>query len=197
MIQINLLPEEMRRRKGPQLKLDIRNSKVKMIAAGSAIGTLVLLILFLSLGTSIRKGQTRRLLAREQAIRAQKSEAETVNNEVTLLRTKISTLDQIAKQEFFWAEKLNRISDLVLPGIWLTRIHTDSENRLIIEGSVVSKNEEAMASVGKFMKDVREDNDFFRDFANIKLESVQRKNIDDRDVVDFKIVLYFRSEHGS
>ncbi|MBU4312485.1 MAG: PilN domain-containing protein [Candidatus Omnitrophica bacterium] len=191
MIQINLLPEEMRKRKGPQLKLDLQNSKVKMIAAGGAVGVLVLLILFLSLGSSIRKGQTRRLLAREQAIAAQKSEIEAVNNEVELLKTKIGTLGQIAKQEFLWAEKLNRISDLVLPGIWFTRIRTDSENRLIIEGSVISKEEEAMASVGKFMKDIRGDDNFFKDFANIKLESVQRKNIEDRDVVDFKIVLYF------
>jgi hypothetical protein len=86
---------------------------------------------------------------------------------------------------------LNELSDLVLPGIWLTRIYTDSENRFIIEGSVISKKEEAMATVGKFMKDIREGRLFFKDFSDIKLESVQRKGAGDRDVVDFRIVLYF------
>jgi len=62
----------------------------------------------------------------------------------------------------------------------------------MIEGSVISKKEEAMATVGKFMKNIREDASFFRDFANIKLESVQRKSLEERDVVDFKIVLYFK-----
>ncbi len=62
----------------------------------------------------------------------------------------------------------------------------------MIEGSVISKKEEAMASVGKFMKDLREDEAFFKDFTNVKLESVERQSLDNRDVVEFKIVLYFR-----
>jgi hypothetical protein len=101
-------------------------------------------------------------------------------------------LDQLTKRKFLWTEKLNQLSDLVLPGIWFTHVYTDSENRLIIEGSVVSKSEEAMASVGKFMKNLKDDQQFFKDFKNIKLESVQRKNKEERDMVDFKIALYFQ-----
>ena len=196
MIEINLLPEGMRKRKGLQLNLNLEMGKVKVIAGGAVVGILILLIVFLSLGSSIRKRQTRRLLAREQVISAQKSEIERVNKEAAVLRTKITTLEQITKREFLWAEKLNNLSDLILPGIWFTRIHTDLENRLVIEGSVISKEEEAMALVGKFMKGIREDKNFFVGFSNIRLESVQRKNIDERDVVDFKIALYFRGLDG-
>jgi len=56
----------------------------------------------------------------------------------------------------------------------------------------VSKSEEAMASVGKFMKNLKDDQQFFKDFKNIKLESVQRKNKEEKDMVDFKIALYFQ-----
>ena len=63
---------------------------------------------------------------------------------------------------------------------------------LMIEGGVISKSEEAMASVGKFMKNLKDDAQFFKDFKNIKLESVQRKAKDERDIVDFKIALYFQ-----
>lgn len=196
MIEINLLPEGMRKRKGLHLNLNLEMGKVKVIAGGAVVGILILLIVFLSLGSSIRKGQTRRLLTRGQVISAQRSEIERVNKEVAVLRAKITTLEQITKRKFLWAEKLNNLSDLILPGIWFTRIRTDLENRLVIEGSVISKEEEAMASVGKFMKSIREDKDFFVGFSNIRLESVQRKNIDERDVVDFKIALYFRGSDG-
>jgi hypothetical protein len=89
-----------------------------------------------------------------------------------------------------WAQKLNQLSDLILPGTWLTHFYTDAEHRLIIEGSVVSKNEEEMASVGKFIKNIKDDERFFKDFKDIKLESVQRRTKDEADIVDFKITLY-------
>ena len=197
MIEINLLPEEMRRRKGPQFNFNLEPGNIKIIAGSAVAGILILLIVFLSLGSVIRKGQTRGLLAKEQAITAQTTDIEAINSEISILRARMSVLAQIAKRRFLWAEKLNDLSGLMLPGIWLTRIYTDSQDRLVIEGSVISKKEEAMASVGKFMKNIREDDSFFRDFSDVKLESVQRKNTDERDVVDFNIALYFRSSNGS
>jgi len=195
MIEINLLPEGMRKRKSSSLKLDIAMlgmlGKYKFIAAGAAAGIFILLVLIPSLGSSVRKGQVARLVQEEQDIAPQKSEAEAVNKEVNVLRVKMAALDGITNRGFLWAEKLNELSDLVLPGIWFTRVRTDSDERLIIEGSVISKKEEAMAAVGKFMKDIREHESFFKDFSNIKLETVQRRSIDDRDVVDFRIALYF------
>ncbi len=195
MIEINLLPEGMRRRKGPSLKLDIAMlgmlGKYKFIATGAAAGVFILLVIIPSIGSSVRKRQIARLVQEEQDIAPQKSEAEAVNKEMNVLRVKMAALDGITNRKFLWAEKLNELSDLILPGIWFTRVRTDSEERLIIEGSVISKKEEAMAAVGKFMKDIREHESFFKDFSNIKLETVQRRSIDDRDVVDFRIALYF------
>jgi len=195
MIEINLLPEGMCKRKGPSLKLDIAMlgmlGKYKFIAIGAAAGVFILLVVIPSIGSSVRKAQIARLVREEQDIAPQKSEADAVNREMNVLRVKMAALDGITNRRFFWAEKLNELSDLVLPGIWFTRVRTDSEERLIIEGSVISKKEEAMAAVGKFMKDIREHESFFKDFSNIKLETVQRRSIDDRDVVDFRIALYF------
>jgi hypothetical protein len=48
-----------------------------------------------------------------------------------------------------------------------------------------------MAAVGKFMKNIREHRSFFSNFSDIKLETVQRRSIKDKDVVDFKLALYF------
>lgn len=203
MIEINLLPEDMRRKERQlpfELNFDIglELGKIKFLAAGIFAGVLVLLLLVFFMGSFVRSKQIIALKVKEEAIASQKGEAEKVNNEFSILKAKVSELDAITRRSFLWSEKLNQLSDLVLPGIWFTRIYTDSEDRFIIEGSVISKQEEAMASVGKFMKNIREDTLFFKDFSNIKLESVQRKTIDERDIVDFRIVLYFAEDiYGS
>lgn len=193
MIEINLLPEDLRKKKTePSFNLNIEAEKLKFLIGGGAIGLLVFIIIALSLGSFIRGSQIKGLLAKENNFSAKIAQIDAVNKEITVLKSKMTTLDQLTKRKFLWAEKLNQISDLTLPGIWFTHIYTDTENRLIIEGSVVSKSEEAMAFVGKLMKGLKDDQLFFRDFSNIKLESVQRKNKEERDVVDFKIALYFQ-----
>lgn len=192
MIEINLLPEELRKEKRPGLSLDIEMDKLKILAGGGFVGILVLVIVFLSIASAIRKKQLTNLMIKEQRFAPQKTQAETIDKEISLLKARMNAVDEITKREFLWAKKLNELSGLVLPGIWFTRVNTDSENRFIIEGSVISKKEEAMASVGKFMENIRAHETFFKDFNNIELESVQRKSTEERDIVDFKIALYFR-----
>jgi Tfp pilus assembly protein PilN len=191
MIQVNLLPEGMRRQKKFYLALDLTMARDRFLVGGVLAGILILLFVIPLIGSSLMKKQIARLRLEEQKIAPQKREIEAIAKEISILRSKMAGLDQITKRRFLWAQKLNELSDLILPGIWFTRIRTDSDEKLIIEGSVISKKEEAMASVGKFMKNIKEQGLFFKDFSNIKLETVQRKNIDTRDIVDFRIALYF------
>jgi len=192
MIEINLLPEELRRQKRFDFKFDLEMlGNIKFLAGGIFAGVLVILLLFLFIGSSVRKNQIIRLMAKEQAISPQKAQAEEANKEILSLIARMGELSEITKGKFPWSRKLNDLSDVALPGMWFTRVYTDSGGRFIIEGSVISKREEAMATVGKFMKDARENQSFFRDFTDIKLESVQRKGTGDKDVVDFRIALYF------
>lgn len=193
MIEINLLPEELRKKKSePVFNLNMESEKLRFLAIGGTAGILVLIVIALFFISFIRGAQINRLLAKERNFSDRLSKIDSVNKEITVLKTKMGVLDQLTKRKFLWAEKINQLSDLVLPGIWFTRVYTDLESRLIIEGSVISKSEEAMAFVGKFMKNIKDDQRFFADFKNIKLESVQRRNKDERDVVDFKISLYFQ-----
>ena len=192
MIEINLLPEELRKKKSePAFNLSIEAEKLKFLAIGGTIGILILIVIALFLGSFIRKAQINSLLAREKIFSDRFSRADSINKEIAVLKAKMAVLDQLTKRKFLWTEKLNQLSDLTLPGIWFTHVYTDSENKLIIEGSVISKSEEAMAFVGKFMKNIKDDQQFFKDFKNIRLESVQRENKEERDVVNFKISLYF------
>jgi len=105
MIEINLLPEEMRKERKVQFNLDLQNSKIQLIAGGAVLGTLVALVLLLAIGASIRKGQASRLIQREQGMASQTSEAETINKDIAVLKGKIVELDGITRRRFLWAEK--------------------------------------------------------------------------------------------
>lgn len=193
MIEINLLPEVLRKKKyTPLFNLNMGANKLKFLLIGFVAGILLLIAMALSLGAFIRTTQVNNLLAKEKNFSNRLSRIEGINKEIIALKAKMTVLDQLTKRKFLWTEKLNQLSDLILPGIWFTHIYTDSDNRLIIEGSVISRTEEAMAFVGKFMKSVKDDQRFFKDFKSMKLESVQRKNKEERDAVDFKISLYFQ-----
>jgi len=182
----------MRKKKELCFKIDIATQRSQLILAGLFVGILLSLFILIFFGTFIRKAQMMKLLKKEQLISQEASEIDALNKKISLLNSKLSALNTLTKRSFLWAEKLNQISDLVLPGIWFTRIYTDGEGRFIIEGSIISRREEAMATVGKLMKDMKENELFFKDFVNIKLESAQRRILDERDIVDFKIALYFK-----
>jgi len=192
MIEINLLPENLRQKKQFRVNLDIKAAKVRLIAGVAVVALLIFSVILSAAGASARKSQASRLIRKEQSIAGERAEAETADKDVSILKAKIAALSKIMEIKFLWAEKLNQLSDLALSGIWFTRVYVDADSRFIIEGSVISNKQEAMASVGKFMKDIRENEEFFKDFENIKLESVQRKTLDKRDIAEFKIVLYFR-----
>lgn len=182
----------MRKQKKLDFKIDLEMvGKVKFLAGGIFAGVLILLVALLLIGSAVRKRQIMSLMSKEQAMSSEKAQAEEVNKDILFMMAKMAELNEVTKRKFFWSQKLNELSNIVLPGIWFTRVYTDAEGRFIIEGSVVSKKQEAMATVGKFMKDIRENQSFFKDFSNVKLESVQRKGAGERDVVDFRIALYF------
>jgi len=191
MIEINLLPEEIRKKNKPAFKIDIEMGKVKFIAAGIVLGLISLLILF-SIGSCVRKKQILNLMAKKQTLSSQSSEIEIIDKNINALNTKIALLNQIVSRDFLWAAKLNQLSDLILPGIWFTRLYIISNDSMVIEGSAISKQEEAVALVGKFIRKIKEDAVFFDSFENIKLESVQRKSTEGKDIVDFKIVVYLK-----
>ncbi len=200
MIEINLLPEEIKNSKKKYFKLDLENLEfsklnikdIKVFAGGLFVGSLIFFVLFFSLSSCVRKKQTSGWLLREKAIATQKREAESIEKEISNLTTKLFTLAGIINRQYLWSQKLGELSDLILPGMWFTSFATDSNKRFIIEGSVISKQEEAMATVGKFMKAIQDKQSFYKDFSKIQLESVEKQEKEKSGTVDFKIVLYFK-----
>lgn len=193
MIEINLLPEELKKTKKEapfSLPAGVDLDAVKKKALWLFAGLLVFIAVLPAGGIFIRDSQMKMMARKEKKILPKVSELQKLNEETSVLKTRASIINELTKRRFLWAQKLNELSDLTLPCLWFTRIYTDGSSGLVIEGSVVSANEEEMANVGKFIKAIKEDDEFFKYFKNIKLETVQRKTKYTTDVVDFKIALF-------
>lgn len=139
MIEINLLPEELKKRKHAAPKIDIENIKLEkgslikiaIIAVGIfiAIQVAVFGLGFIStiIFNSLEKSYKQVLPA--------KHEAEQLKADIDRMSRKASAIDELMVKRFSWAKKLSDLNESVTPGIWLTQLDYDEK---IIERPKVS-----------------------------------------------------------
>ncbi len=193
MIEINLLPKELQKKKGP----DLLGSPILPLAGGIVI---VLFVLSFSLVTMGHHYQARfkRLTKELQDKTPSKNEAVRLRAEIKRFESKKKVIDQLAKGRFFWAEKLNLISDLIPMGIWLSDLSFDEAKEgglLRLDGMAVSyKDREIINLVTLFMENLKQNEDFYEDFKTIELGPIRRIKSENVDVMQFSIICQFKKE---
>ena len=131
MIEINLLPQEMRK-KEPRFKsidlseFDFKNLPLKNIAIAAAAGLIVLHITLFAVGAYC-KSKAVALAKKYSLIVAQNKEALGLKDQVDLIHKKVAAIDELMVKRFGWAKKLNDLSDSVTPGIWISNLEYDEK----------------------------------------------------------------------
>ena len=143
--------------------------------------------------------------------------------ETDITNKKAQSIDYLMANRFSWAMKLNSLSDSMTPGIWLTSLSyeekpgevsvqvkipsfaggkkeemkTETKNinlrYLNISGYASSMGEQGTVLIGKFIKSMKENESFFGDFSEIKLESIKAEKFLDQEVMSFKITCLFKT----
>lgn len=223
MIDINLLPEELRKAKHSSSKIDIARidlGKLPMLnIAVAAVGVIVAIqiaifafgILFGVIFGSLEK--------KYNNISPARLEAENYKREISRMSKKISAIDELMVKRFSWARKLNDLSDSVTPGIWLTQLGYDEktteksktqvgpargDNRqatekvldryLVISGAASSMGEEGTALIGRFIEKLKENPSFYSDFSDIELGSIKREQAGNQEIMTFKMTCLFKQK---
>ena len=193
MIEINLLPKELQKKKG----LDLSGSPILPLGGGIVI---VLFVLSFSLVAMRHHYQARfkRLTKELQDKSPSKNEAVKLQAEVKRLESKKKVIDQLAKRKFFWAEKLNLISDLIPMGVWLNDLSFDETKKgglLTLDGMAVHyKDQEMINLVTLFMENLKQNEDFYKDFKTIELGPIRRIKSENVDAMQFSIICQFKKE---
>lgn len=232
MIDINLLPQEMRK-KEPRFKaiefgeVDLKNLPVKKI--GIVIVALLLSIhAILFFVGSYSKSRAAVLTKKYNDIMPDRNNALALKSQVDIINRKVGAIDELMVKRFGWAEKLDSLNDSITPGIWLSDITYDEKmtelkkqvvtkqvvtkqvvegaksqalkqvaektvmRYLFISGYASSMGEQGTALIGKFIKSLKDNPEFYSDFSSIELGSIKSEKIQDQEVMSFKLTCMFK-----
>ena len=223
MIEINLLPEELKktRRSGSRIdvgKIDLGKLPMLNIAVAGIVIIIAVQIVIFVFGALF--GMISGSLEKDyKSISPARQEAENFRTEISRMSRKISAIDELMVKRFSWARKLNDLSDSVTPSIWLTQLDYDEktterpkagavaargENRqatekvleryLIISGAASSMGEEGTALIGRFIEKLKENASFYSDFSDIELGSIKREQAGNQEMMTFKMTCLFKTK---
>lgn len=225
MIQINLLPEELRKKEVARVNLPELPVKKALFAGVLGILVLQLLGTFGAIALAVHNAQGGREIAR---LTQTTQEIQDLSKQSTTLQSNVREFETLSKRPYRWATLLHALTQSMTKGVWLRVLQVDetvvessrrapasdeaksekaSSKRpakasravvkvLKLEGSVMAPGQEA-SFVGKFLKSLKDNPDFSRIFSDVQLSSMSQRRIKDYDVYDFVITCTFRRERAA
>lgn len=231
MIEINLLPDELKKRETGFKKfdlahLDLKGIPVLKIAIG-AVGVLAVLHGLLFALATYCNVNLKELSKKQSELLPNIKEAQVLKDRSQMMVRKVGAINELMVKRFSWAKKLDALSDSMTQGIWLNEISYDEREGqrpvsrmagmaagpglkgmqniaasargenvlmryLIMSGCASSPGEEGAAVVGKFIKSLKENSNFYSDIADIELGSIRSDKMEDQEVMRFRIICTFK-----
>lgn len=200
MVQINLLPVSAKKKRKRNLELKVKLGPI-IFVLGVLVAVIIVIWAMLGIQLAAQGKKMARLDGELKSLKSTLQELDQMKQAKESLSDRLKFLDEEIKREILWSENLNRLSNLIPPGIWLKNIvlHSKEEERghkyikLDINGSAVSAGGEEMIDlIGKFMSALKQDEVFSEQFSEIKLISSQRGKSAKVEVMDFKLLCQFK-----
>lgn len=203
MIEINLLPESYkaeRRTQEHNIPLNL------ILLASNAVFIAILLII--SVVNLSRTITLRALNTRLEGLAPEQQKIIEIQRKTSQFKAKNSLFSPFVSGRFYWSKKLNVLSDLIIPGIWLRDLSFEKNllsttgrsstgqvsfsYSLKINGTAVSIEGDEMSIINDFIKGLKTNPEFFEDFKTIELESILRRRIASVEVMDFALICLFK-----
>ncbi len=195
MIEINLLPEELR------VKVKAKNSELAMVKSSMGfnqdqlfiyaipvlLGIFILIHLYFATVAIFKNGQLISLNRKWVQMEPQKKIFDEFNKEFFAASADAGITQTLTSQRVIWAQKLNKLSFNLPAGIWFNDISINSKN-ITIQGSVISLKNEEVSLIHKLLDNLKTDAEFSKDFSGFQLSNVQKRHIEGYDVADFVLV---------
>ncbi len=211
MIEINLLPEEQKRK---TRKIELPDIAFVPIIAG-LLGIIIVTHLSLGLIVTLKARTLKQLEASWEKTLPAKEKADKLKLELTDMRTKIEAIEELIESRLSWAKKLNDLSDAMITGVWLNKLRLEKKvifqeagvgedkgstpefrktivKTLHLNGSVFAAGGDETAAIGKFIRSLKTHRGFFYDFKEIETASIQRRKLEESEVMDFELICYFK-----
>lgn len=194
MIEINLLPEELRNKvakaKKPEtvVKNPVEGLEPKHAVLLVPVIAIILICaqLFIGIAVLVKGGQLRSLNAKLQSLATQKKGLDEFNAEYNLVSQDSQAIQKLMRERVVWSEKLNKLSLNLPSGIWFSGISVNSKG-MVLQGAVVSLNKDDLNLINKLIDSLKIDPVFFKDFSSLDMGSAEKKTVGIYDITDFNL----------
>lgn len=191
MIDINLIPDQLRkRRKSDFFSGGVFNiPREVLVGIGGGILALMLFVDGLVFLAKVAKFfEYKHLQTKWQAILPDKTTTDSIKQNLQEVQKEVKSMKDIMEgQSSSWSQKLNTLSDSLPKGVWLRKISLN-EKQLFIEGSTVSQGQSEILNVGNFVSNMKKDPQFMNDFESIEVDYIQSRKTEGLQVSDFTIL---------
>ena len=196
MIELNLLPEELKKK-----RTKIELPEIPLIPIAVVFVGVILIVQFI-MGSLIflSKRQLAGLHKKWQDLAPKKAELDSAKEQIAVTGEKVEAIEGLIEKQINWSRLLNEISNSITANIWLTELFYDErgkDNRirtLTLSGSAAGKGEETTALIAHFIKALKDNKNFFTEFDNIELISIKKDHIVKQDAMDFILVCSFKPQ---
>ena len=188
MIEINLVPDHLRRKRKSSLTNKINIPKESLIGlAGGLLAILFIIHLSLFILTLLNSQSYTQLRKQGQQLQLGKTKIDQIIKDLRDLQQKAKSIEKIDTHEnLLWSKKLNEISESIPRGVWLRKISL-KDNVFTIDGSSVSKDNDQILYVHTFVNNLKNQPEFLKHFIEFEIDSIQRSKTQMVDLVDFSI----------
>lgn len=206
MIEINLLPKELRVRKRKETSSVPFSIPVVPIAAG-ILGITLLALLAVILLSGDKTRYVEGLNAEWESIKPQKQRFDKITSELAEFEKALNFVKKISEAEVNWAKLLRGLNEAVTPGIWLSRLNLEgqskafnykdpgeSPSRLVLAGHAMGNSEIATGGVAKFIASLKETQDFSVYFEEIELLEMRSQALSSEDTMFFRLKCEFKKK---
>jgi len=198
MIEINLVPTNLRKRKKRNLLPGGFRIPLEVVI-GIGGGLIVLLIMshfMLSIINMTKVVKLKSLKKEWDTINPQKNKVDVVIKDMRELQQKHKAIESLITQNrILWSQKLNVLSDSLPNEIWLRKVALN-EKIFFIEGSAISKHNQEMINVHKFTSNLKSQKSFLKDLTDLELGSIQRQRIKNVEIADFLITIKLKDDEN-
>lgn len=218
MIELNLLPEELKKKRK---RIELPEIPIVPIAVG-LVALLVGIQILLGGFIFFNKRNLKTLDKKWEVLAPKKKEFDTIKQKIATIGKKTKAIEGLMGKRISWSRLLNALSDSLTANIWLTdltyaekiekkkikapkspgkkkeKIKKEANEAsfrmctLKLSGSASGKGEETTAHIARFIRALKENEDFFKDFDDIELVSIKKGIVEGQDVMDFTLVCKFK-----
>ena len=191
MIDINLVPDQLRKRRRSDFFTGGVFNIPREVSVGIGGGILALMLFvngLVFLAKVAKFFEYQHVKSKWQAILPEKSTTDLIKQNLQEVQKEVKAIKDIMDgQSSSWSQKLNVISDSLPKGVWLRKI-TLNDKQVFIEGSTVSQGQSEIINVGNFVSNMKKDSQFMNDFESIEVDYIQSRKTEGLDVSDFTIL---------